>query len=262
MPESFLRRERVQEMRRFRYHCPVPEAPLMRAALGLLRARVGEVVSSIGPLIGMVLVLQLAVVQAPAAELARLLAGSVLVVLGLLLLLTGIDLGILPMGRFIGAALPRKGSLLLIAASAFGLGFATTLAEPDVLILASQVAEVSGGALRAQPLTWLIAAGVGLFSALALVRIVFGLSMKALFAAAYGLVLALSLVAPPKMIALAYDAGSVTTGVLSAPILLALALGLSSVVAGRSTGSDGFGLLGLASTGPIIAVLLLGLLSR
>jgi hypothetical protein len=209
-----------------------------------------------------VLVLQLAVVHAPAAELVRFLAGSVLVVLGLLLLLTGIDLGILPMGRFIGAELPRKGSLVLIAAAAFGLGFVTTVAEPDVLILASQVAEESGGALRAQPLTWVIAAGVGFFAALALVRIVFGVSIKALLAASYALMLALSLVAPTELVALAYDAGSVTTGVLSAPILLALALGLSAVVAGRSTSSDGFGLLGLASTGPILAVLLLGVLSR
>lgn len=208
------------------------------------------------------LVLQLAVVHAPAAELVRFLAGSVLVVLGLLLLLTGIDLGILPMGRFIGAELPRKGSLVLIAAAAFGLGFVTTVAEPDVLILASQVAEESGGALRAQPLTWVIAAGVGFFAALALVRIVFGVSIKALLAASYALMLALSLVAPTELVALAYDAGSVTTGVLSAPILLALALGLSAVVAGRSTSSDGFGLLGLASTGPILAVLLLGVLSR
>ena len=227
----------------------------------VVASRIGEVVRSVGPLIGVVLVLQFALVQAPAAEVLRFLGGAVLVVLGLLLLLTGIEVGILPMGRFIGAELPRKGSLLLIAAAGFGLGLATTLAEPDVIVLASQVEEVSRGAQRAQPLAWLIAAGVGAFSALALVRIVLGVSIKALLAAAYAIMLALSLVAPPELIALAYDAGSVTTGVLSAPILLALALGLSAVVARRSPASDGFGLLGLASTGPILAMLALGLLS-
>ena len=234
----------------------------MRALLALLRERLGAVLGSIAPLIGIVCLLQLALIQAPAEAFLQFLAGSLLVGLGLLLLLTGIDLGILPMGRFIGAELPRKGSFLLIAAAAFGLGFATTAAEPDVLVLASKVAEVSQGALRAQPLAWLIAAGVGVFTALALTRIVLGMPVKALLAASYGLALVLALVAHPAQVPLAYDAGSVTTGVLSAPILLALALGLSSVVAGRSTGSDGFGLLGLASTGPIIAVLLLGFLSR
>ena len=221
----------------------------------------GQVARSVAPLIGVVFVLQVALVQAPGAEVLRFFGGSVLVVLGLLLLLTGIEVGILPMGRFIGAELPRKGSLVLIAAAAFGLGAVTTIAEPDVLILASQVEGASGGALRAQPLAWLIAAGVGFCAALALVRIVFGFSIKALLAGTYGLALVLSLFAPAGLVPLAYDAGSVTTGVLSAPILLALALGLSAVVAGRSTASDGFGLLGLASSGPILGVLLLGLLS-
>jgi hypothetical protein len=234
----------------------------MRALLALLRGRLGGVLGSIAPLVAIVCLLQVAIIHAPAHAFLQFLAGSLLVVLGLLLLLTGIDLGILPMGRYIGAELPRKGSLLLIAAAAFGLGFATTAAEPDVLILASQVARVSQDALRAQPLAWLIAAGVGVFAALALTRIVLGVPLKALLAGSYAIALVLALVAPPAQIALAYDAGSVTTGVLSAPILLALALGVSSVVAGRSPATDGFGLLGLASCGPIIAVLLVALLSR
>jgi hypothetical protein len=230
--------------------------------LSLLWERSGGVLRSIAPLIGIVCLLQLAIIQAPAQAFLQFLGGSLLVVLGLLLLLTGIDLGILPMGRFIGAELPRKGSLLLIVAAAFGLGFATTAAEPDVLILASQVADISEGTLQAQPLAWLIASGVGVFAALALARIVLGVPVKALLAGSYAFALALALFAPSAQIALAYDAGSVTTGVLSAPILLSLGLGLSSVLAGRSPATDGFGLLGFASCGPIIAVLLVALLSR
>jgi hypothetical protein len=228
---------------------------------GFLKGRLADVLKAVGPLLVAVCVLQLAFVQAPLALFLQFLGGAALAIVGMVLLFAGIDLGILPMGRFIGAELPRKGSLLLIAAAGFGLGLATTLAEPDVIVLASQVEEVSRGAQRAQPLAWLIAAGVGAFSALALVRIVLGVSIKVLLAAAYAIMLGLSLVAPPDLIALAYDAGSVTTGVLSAPILLALALGLSAVVARRSPASDGFGLLGLASTGPILAMLVLGLLS-
>ena len=79
-------------------------------------------------------------------------------------------------------------------------------------------------------------------------------------AGVYTVMIVLSLVAPANIVPLAYDAGSVTTGVLTAPVVLALALGLASVLAERSAVDDGFGLLGLASVGPIIAVLLLGLL--
>jgi hypothetical protein len=84
--------------------------------------------------------------------------------------------------------------------------------------------------------------------------------MRSLLTAAYVLAIALALVAPERFTPLAFDAGSVTTGVLSAPIVIAVAIGLSSVLAGRSAVSDGFGLLGFASIGPIIAVLLMGLL--
>lgn len=226
----------------------------------LLRQRLPEVLRAIAPLIGVVCVLQVTVVHAPGTEFLQFLAGSILVVLGMLLLFTGIDLGILPMGRFIGAELPKKGSLWLIVAVAFAVGFATTSAEPDVLILSGQVEAASQGAVSGQPLIYVIAAGVGLFAAVALLRIVYGFSMRILLTGGYALMILLSLLAPAAFVPLAYDAGSVTTGVLSAPVLLALALGLSAVLAERSAAADGFGLLGLASVGPIIAILLLGLL--
>ena len=230
--------------------------------LALLRNRLAEALKAIAPLVAVACLLQVAVVQAPALLFVQFLAGSMLAMLGMLLLFTGVELGILPMGRFIGAELPRKGSLQLIIAVAFALGVATTVAEPDVLVLASQVESVSQDAISAQSLTYIIAAGVGIFAAIALVRVVYGYSMRALLAASYLLMLLFTFLAPAEFISLAYDAGSVTTGVLTTPVLLALALGLSSVLAGRSAVSDGFGLLGLASVGPIIAVLLLGWLSQ
>jgi hypothetical protein len=229
--------------------------------LELLRQRLPEVLRAIAPLILVVCLLQFTVVHASFADFLQFLVGAALAMLGMSLLFAGIDMGILPMGRFIGAELPRKGSLALIAAVGFAVGFATTAAEPDVLILAAQAQDASGRALSAQPLVYLIAAGVGLFAAVALLRIVYGFSLRVLIAVSYGAALVLSFLAPEGIVPVAYDAGSVTTGVLSAPALLALALGLSAVLADRSAGTDGFGLLGLASIGPIIAVLLFGLLA-
>ena len=226
----------------------------------LLRTRLPEAAKAVAPLVGVVCVLQVSLVQAPAALFVQFLAGSVLAMLGMLLLFAGIDVGILPMGRFIGAELPRKGSLWLILGVAFALGFATTVAEPDVLVLSGQVESASQGSLRSHTLIYIIALGVGLFTAIGLLRVVKGFSMAALLAGVYTVMIVLSLVAPADVVPLAYDAGSVTTGVLTAPVVLALALGLASVLAERSAVDDGFGLLGLASVGPIIAVLLLGLL--
>ena len=223
--------------------------------LSVLKERFVDVARAVTPLIATVCILQVAVVHAPAADVLRFLAGSVLAVLGMMLLFIGIDIGILPMGRFIGAELPRKGSLVLILFVAFALGFATTVAEPDVLVLASQVEDASHADVSARSLIYIIAVGVGTFAAIALLRVVRGFSMTTLLTVAYGLMLVLSFLTPPDLMPLAYDAGSVTTGVLTAPVILALAIGLSSVLAGRSAVSDGFGLLGFASIGAMIAVM-------
>jgi hypothetical protein len=169
------------------------------------------------------------------------LAGSALVTLGLLLLFVGVDLGLLPMGRFIGAALSQYKSLSLMLAVVFAMGFATTTAEPDVLVLAGHAEAVAQGTLSAQRLVYIIAAGVGLFVAVAMLRVVWGFSMAWQLTAVYSLVIVLSLLAPSALAPLAYDAGSVTTGVLSGPVVLALALGVSSVLAGRTAVADGFG---------------------
>ncbi|MFG1347744.1 DUF1538 domain-containing protein [Xanthobacter autotrophicus DSM 431] len=225
----------------------------------LLKDKLAEVIKAVLPLVGLVSVLQIAVVRAPAELFLQFLAGSVLAVFGMLLLFVGIELGILPMGRFVGAEMPKKGSIALILAVAFALAFATTVAEPDVLVLAGQVDAVSGGALSGRAILVLVALGVAVFTALAIGRIVLGGSMRVMLALVYALVVALAFAAPAAITPLAFDAGSVTTGVLSAPVIIALAMGLSSVLAGRSAVSDGFGLLGFASVGPIIVLLLAGI---
>jgi hypothetical protein len=226
----------------------------------LLREKLLDVLKAVAPLVGLVVVLQLTVVHAPLDVFVQFLAGATLAVLGMLLLFTGIDLGILPMGRFIGAELPKKGSITLIVTVAFALGFATTVAEPDVLVLSAQVDNVSQGAMSGRAILYAIAFGVAIFTALAMRRIITGWPIRWLLAGIYAAVIVLCLIAPSHFVPLAFDAGSVTTGVLSAPVIIAVAIGLSSVLAGRSAISDGFGLLGIASVGPIVVLLLAGAL--
>src|SRR5690606_37980531 len=187
------------------------------------------------------------------------LAGSALAVAGMVLLFMGIDFGILPMGKFVGAELPKRNSLALIVAVAFALGFAMTVAEPDVLVLAGQVEAVSSGGISERAVVAVIGVGLAALAAVAMVRIIAGWSMRYMLAAVYLIALVLSFLAPTDVVPLAFDAGSVTTGVLSGPVMIALAIGLSAVLAGRSAVSDGFGLLGFASVGSIIAILLMGM---
>lgn len=230
--------------------------------LTLLKLKLAETLRAVAPLIIVVCVLQFTVVGASAALFVQFLAGSVLVTLGLLLLLTGIDFGILPMGRFIGAKLADRSSVWMLLTVAFALGFATTAAEPDVLVLAAQVDAASRGSLPNQPMVYVIAAAVGLFVVIGFLRLVLGFSMQWQLTVMYGVMLALTFLAHATMVPLAYDAGSVTTGALTGPVVLALALGVSSVIAGRSTVDDAFGLLGVASIGPIVVILTIAWLTR
>lgn len=224
----------------------------------LLRSRLPEVLRAIAPLVGAVGLLQVTLVHTPWLDFLQFLAGAVLAVVGMLLLFAGVEHGILPMGRYVGAELPRKGSVWWIVAVAAAMGFVTTVAEPDVLILAAEVQRLGSGVAGGWLLAVMIAAGVGLFVALAMWCIAHGYPLTHLLAAAFAAVVLLTLVATPDVVALAFDAGSVTTGVLSGPVLLALGVGLSAVLARHPGQLDGFGLLGLASIGPVLLVLLLG----
>ncbi len=229
--------------------------------MDLLKEKFIEVIKTITPLITAVCILQFTLVWADMEVFIQFLIGSVFSIAGLILFFLGIDIGILPMGRLIGADLPKRGSLWLIAGVAFLMGFAVTISEPDVLVLAAQVGRISEGSVSNVKILYVIAVGVGIFVSVAMLRIILGIRMAYLVFAIYLAIIFLSFFVPEDFIPLAYDSGSVTTGALTAPVIISLALGLSSVLAGKSSISDGFGLLGIGSAGPIIAVMIMGLIA-
>lgn len=118
----------------------------------------------------------------------------------------------------------------------------------------------SGGDIRRSLLLGVIGTGVGFFVVTAMLRIITGVPIAYLLAARYGTVIVLSTITPPQYLAISFDAGGVTTGPLTVPFILALGIGVSSVLGGRSQLADGFGLIGLASIGPIIGVMLIGVI--
>jgi hypothetical protein len=183
--------------------------------------------------------------------------GAVMVICGLLLLLQGVRVGLIPIGSTMGSALPLHGMTWLLGI-AFILGLVVTAAEPDVRVLSLQVDVITGGELGRGALVLAVAAGVAVFTTLALLRIVVGIPIIWLFLGGHALIASLVPFVPPQYLPLAFDAGGVTTGPLTVPFLLALGLGTTAVLARRSSFGDGFGIVGLASIGPVIAVMLLG----
>lgn len=219
-----------------------------------------EVVKAIAPITIAIVILQFAFIRMPILLFVKFLIGVLLVMLGMWLFLLGVKIGILPMGEAIGSELPKRGALPYIIAIAFLIGFAVTVAEPDVIVLSHQVDIVSDSSISHILLISVIAIGVGFFVAMAMVRIVFGFPMAYLLAAGYAIILVLSFFTPPQFVPVAFDSGGVTTGPVAVPVILALGIGFSSVLAGKSPLSDGFGLIGLASIGPVIGVMVMGVI--
>ncbi|SMP50089.1 DUF1538 domain-containing protein [Desulfonatronum lacustre] len=219
-----------------------------------------EVVLAVLPISVVVILLQVFLVHLPWEVFARFLIGAAMVLAGLLLFLQGVKVGLLPMGEAVGSELPKHGSMIFMLVFAFILGFAVTVAEPDVRVLAHQVDIVSDGMVSSNVLIYTVAAGVAFFVALAMLRIVLRVPIAWLYGVSYLLIIVLSFIAPASFVPIAFDAGGVTTGPVTVPFILALGLGAVAVMGGRSSFSDGFGLVGLASIGPVIGVMILGMI--
>lgn len=216
-----------------------------------------EAVISVVPVIILVLLLHLTV--APLGDaLPRFLVGSLLFVTGLGLFLVGADIGVLPVGQKVGSALTGKRNLTLMLVTGFVVGFIITVAEPDVQVLAAQVTGVAP-VIAPMMLVCIIAAGVGFFVAVAMGRIIFQLPLKLLLFFCYAVVFLCASFTPDLFLGIGFDAGGATTGPMTVPFIMALGVGVAAVRGGSHAGDDSFGFVGLASVGPILAVLMLGL---
>ncbi len=219
-----------------------------------------EVLYAIIPITFFVVFLQFTVMGLPLNIFFQFIIGVVMVGAGLVLFLLGVHIGLLPIGELIGSALPKTGKLWLVVFFGFLLGFVITVAEPDVRVLAIQVDMVSQGVISQNILIFAVALGVAISVGFAMLRIILNISINHLLIAGYTLVFLLASFTPPQFVPVSFDAGGVTTGPMTVPFILALGVGVSSVLAGKRSSSDGFGLVALASIGPIIAVLLLGVI--
>lgn len=243
----------------------------MGGTLAVLWRYLRESLRDLTPIALVIAFFQIFVVRQPIPDLAGLLAGSVLVVLGLTLFVRGLEMGLFPIGESIAYAFARKGSLGWLLVFAFALGFGTTIAEPALIAVADKaaVAAARGGAIAdthaahqsyALGLRLTVGLSVGFAIALGVIRIIKGWPVQYLIIAGYAGVVMMTGIAPREIIGIAYDSGGVTTSTITVPLVTALGIGLATSIRGRNPMVDGFGLIAFASLTPIIFVMAFGIL--
>jgi len=221
------------------------------------------------PIIVVVSFFQIVVLQQPFPNLTEIIVGLVFVVLGLMLFVEGLEIGLFPIGENLSYALAKKGSLFWLLLFSFLLGFSTTIAEPALIAVSKEAAEIAveSDLIKSEiesnyafGLRLSVAISVGLAILIGIWRIIKGWPVYYLIIGGYVIVIVMTLFAPEEIIGIAYDAGGVTTSTITVPLVTALGVGLATVIEGRSPLTDGFGLIAFASLLPMIFVMGYGML--
>ncbi len=222
------------------------------------------------PVVLVIVFFQVAVLGQPATELLVLVEGALLVVVGLTLFVYGLQTALFPIGESVAHALARKGSFVWLVLFAFVLGFGSTLAEPALNAVANEAAgaAVAAGSIGgtdadkaryALSLRLTVAFAVGIALVVGVTRIVLGWPLPLIVMVCYALIALLSLLSAPETMGIAFDAGGVTTSVITVPLVTALGIGLASSLEGRNPLSDGFGMVVIVILLPMIFVMGFGL---
>ena len=219
-----------------------------------LKEKILESLSSVLPITAIVLALSLTVIPVPIGTLLLFLAGAVLLILGMGLFSLGAEMAMMPMGEALGARLTRTRRIGLVVVVFFAMGVIVTIAEPDLAVLARQVPAIPDSVL-----IFTVAAGVGFFLVLAMLRTLFKVKLGHLLIFFYALVFGVALFAPKSFLAVAFDSGGVTTGPITVPFIMALGIGMASTRGDSTSQEDSFGIVALSSVGPILMVLILGI---
>ena len=230
---------------------------ILKASLPKLREKLLEALQAVLPIVAIVLVLCFTIAPVSPSILLCFLLGAVLIVVGIMFFTLGAEMSMTPMGERVGAVLTRSRKLPVILGVGFLLGFLITISEPDLQVLANQVPSIPN-----RTLIFSVAAGVGLFLTVAFLRMLLGVALPPLLVAFYGIVFVLAAFVPREFLAVAFDSGGVTTGPMTVPFIMALGVGVSAIRGDRHAADDSFGLVALCSVGPILAVLILGIVFR
>ena len=222
-----------------------------------LKEKIKESLSSILPITIIVALICLFATPVAPDVMVMFFIGATLLIFGMGFFSLGADTSMSLIGERIGASLSKSRKLWLIALISFIVGTIITIAEPDLQVLATQITQVPSLVLVCT-----VGIGVGIFLAIAMLRIVFKIRLSMLLLVLYLIVFALSFIVPSNFLPIAFDSGGVTTGPMTVPFIIALGIGAASIRNDRNSESDSFGLVALCSVGPILSVMILGLIYR
>lgn len=220
-----------------------------------LLEKLKESLGAVLPIIGIVLVLCFSIAPIPNSVLMTFVVGAVLLIIGMMFFTLGAEMAMTPMGERIGTKLTNTRKISVVIVLCFILGFIITISEPDLQVLAEQVPSIPN-----YTLIIVVATGVGIFLVAAVLRMLFGIPLAYMLLILYPIIFILASIVPQDFLTVAFDSGGVTTGPMTVPFIMALGIGFSAVRSDKHAENDSFGLVALCSVGPILAVLLLGLL--
>ena len=214
-----------------------------------------ETIKAVFPILAIVLVLCFTITPIPPSILVTFLIGAVLLILGMLLFNVGVESSMTPIGERVGSIMTRSKNVFIMVAISFIMGMVITISEPDLQVLAQQVPSIPN-----MTLILAVAIGVGAFLVLAVLRMLFGIPLYYILLLFYGIIFLLTMFVPADFLAIAFDSGGVTTGPMTVPFIMSFGVGIAAIRSDRHAEDDSFGLVALCSIGPILAVLILGMI--
>lgn len=230
--------------------------------MNIILEKFKEVLTSVLPIVFIVLLLNFTLVPL-GEEIVVFLVSSVFLLIGLTGFLIGVEVGISPIGDHMGEGLARSGKLWIVLLLGLVLGFLISIAEPDLHIVANQVAQVSGGLISKMSIVLVVSVGIAIMLAVGLARIMYNIPLYMVLTVLYAVILVMTFFASQDFIAISFDASGATTGALTVPFVLALALGTSKLKKdSKASEKDSFGLVAIVSTGAIIAVMLMSIIKN
>ncbi len=231
--------------------------------MSVLYEKLKEVLSAVLPITIIVLILNFTITPLETHQLFRFLLGAIFIIIGLTIFLFGVDIGITPIGSLMGKSLTKSNKVWIVAVSSLILGFFISIAEPDLHILAEQVDFVTSGIISKLSIVVIVSVGIAIMLSFGLIRILFNIPLYRILTVMYFIILGLSFFTSPEFLAISFDASGATTGALTVPFMLAMALGVSTMKkGGKDSEKDSFGLVAIASTGAIISVMIMSILSK
>ena len=189
-----------------------------------LRNKIKEALTAVVPICGIVLLLHLTIAPLPGGTMALFGVGMLLLILGMGLFTLGTDMAMTPIGNHVGSAVTTSRSVWLIVLVSLLVGIFITMSEPDLQVLAEQVPGIPN-----MTLIIAVAAGVGVFLVVAMLRMLFRIKLSYLLIGVYAFVFLLAQFVPKEFLSVAFDSGGVTTGPMTVPFIMALGVGVAAV---------------------------------